>query len=307
VRKLLAAVSFILLLTVGFIAGLWYQEARQSAQRPLLWGSAPLDSQSYQAVAAIAKLVGTQSTTPQALVLTGGSAGNLREVREGRVDIAYVNSLDLALQPDAPVKQMLSFGYWSFGVVAPAAKGWSSFPDLRGKNLFVGTEGGMAHALAQYLISAYGWSDKDLNLVCGNWDEGLELLSAGKVDALLVNHWQGRLVPDVIAKTYAREPFNLLDISDEVLNKLLEQDKGILSAEMSGELYNQPGKKLRLPAVSAILICGRDFSKENAGFIKSAYLNNPAKIKEYSWGLVDVDEKWAAEGLLDFMPQMLYF
>lgn len=126
-----------------------------------------------------------------------GSLGNLRDLREGRIDFALVQSDWQAKafegtaalsqgEPFSDMRAVLSLHEEIFTVVARADSEIATFSDLRGMRVNIGNEGSGQRATMLALMGALGWSMESFSEVHHlSASEQSAALCAGTFDAMV--------------------------------------------------------------------------------------------------------------------------
>ncbi len=178
--------------------------------------------------------------------ITGGSIPNIKELREGDVDLALAQSdtLHKAFYGNGPFRGersfsdlRLVFGLYieHFTVVARSGRDIDTFEDLKGKRVYVGNKDSSRRNAIGVLIDAYGWTGDEVTEVSTFKASNLsEALCDDEFDAFI--YTIGHPNPTVREAATLCD-INLVDVSSSIIEKLARQNPFYVSSVIKGGTY----------------------------------------------------------------------
>ncbi len=180
--------------------------------------------------------------------VTGGSVPNIRDLREGNLDLALAQSDELhrAFYGNGAFRGEGSFTYRDlrlvfglyiehFTIVALGRRGLDAFEDLKGKRIYLGEEGSSRRNAMKVLMDAHGWSGDEVTDVSTFKASNLaEALCDGEFDAFI--YTIGHPNPTVREAATLCD-INLLEVSPSVIERLARQNPFYVSSVIPGGTY----------------------------------------------------------------------
>ena len=177
---------------------------------------------------------------------TGGSIYNLNTIRAGELDMGVVQSDwqyhayngTSRFEDDGPFRELravFSVHPEPFTVVARRDANIQHFEDLKGKRVNVGNPGSGQRGTMEVLMDAYGWTMSDFKLASElKPAEQSKALCDNKVDAMVytVGHPSGSIQEATTACDTV-----LVEVSGDVVNKLVEENGYYRTATIPGGMY----------------------------------------------------------------------
>ncbi len=207
---------------------------------------------------AVSRLLGDNGLELE-LVATSGSIDNLRRLRDGEVDAAFVQSgtYDRIDDPDRVIRGIAALYLEPLWVIYRGDEEVSELADFEGQTISIGPHESGTETVARIVLEVNGLTDENSRLVSLSATDAAAQLEEGTVDAafivsafespviqrLLDNH-ELRLMSFRRHAAYARVFPYLVPI---------ELAEGVLDLK-----DNTPSERTALLAPSALLACGRD-------------------------------------------------
>ncbi len=178
--------------------------------------------------------------------ITGGSIPNIKDLREGDVDLAMAQSDELhrAFYGNEPFSEegsfkdlRLVFGLYieHFTVVARGGRDMDTFEDLKGKRVYAGREDSSRRHAMDVLMDAHSWSGEEVTDVSTFKASNLaEALCDDEFDAFV--YTIGNPNPTVREAAILCD-INLVDVSPEITEKLARQNPFYVSGAIKGGTY----------------------------------------------------------------------
>jgi TRAP transporter TAXI family solute receptor len=178
--------------------------------------------------------------------ITGGSIPNIKDLREGDVDLALAQSDELhnAFYGNGPFRGegsfkdlRLVFGLYveHFTVVARGGRRLDTFEDLKGTRIYMGEEGSSRRSAMDVLMQAHGWTGTEITDVTTFKASNLaEALCDDEFDAFI--YAIGHPNPTVREAATLCD-INLVDVSSTITEKLARQNPFYVSSVIKGGTY----------------------------------------------------------------------
>jgi TRAP transporter TAXI family solute receptor len=215
--------------------------------------SSSLGSTAYIHFEAVSFLVNKYSDKLKvSSIATAGSSENIVLLDEGKVDIGSASSMDLheawageRWNKEIPIWQISSYTYWALPLITLADSGIETINDLIGKQVSIAAVGSGTEYMWRMILNEYGiYNDLRLNNL--GWAAGFEALADGLILAAPGNYPGGKPHPEII-RLATRKAYKVLDIDQEILNRVRKLNPGILSVTLPKDAYE--GLKEDVPSV----------------------------------------------------------
>jgi uncharacterized protein len=229
-NKLLINKSLLLALSFCFLI-LFADKAESADPKSLTIGTANTGGAYYPIGKAMADLLTNKLGIKTTAQTTGGAVENNTLIEKGKVDIAITHgSLAFhALNGNDPYSTkhqnlMLMFSGLSKGVFQVIVKDDSrikTINDLKGKKIVLGPIGGAAIVMTKDVLGAFGMSFNDIKPFYVSYDDGVNDMMAGIVDAVVVQ--SAIPSPAILQLKAAKRNIRLISIDDNSLDTLLKK------------------------------------------------------------------------------------
>ena len=238
---------------------------------------------------------------------TGGSVYNINTIREGELEFGVAQS-DWQYHayngtskfedtgPFEGLRAVFSVHPEPFTVVARADSGIKTFEDLKGKRVNIGNPGSGQRGTMEVLIEALGWTTGDFALATElKASEQSAALCDNQIDAMVytVGHPSG----SIQEATTACES-GLVDVSGDVVNKLVEDNSFYRIATIPGGMYRGNDADTMTFGVGATFVSSDQVSEDAVYAVVSSVFENFEDFKGLHPAFANLDPKeMASAGL----------
>ena len=237
-------------------------------------------SGTYYAVGGVLKTVLDSKLTLSKLSVesTGASVANVNMITDGDAQMAILqsdvinyahegtNSFDGAPETNA----LWVAGIYNETVQILAKPGINTVSDLKGKTICVGDVGSGTEINAWQVLGAAGLTKDDVNAVNGSFQDGVDQLKDGKIDAAFVV--AGAPTPAVQDLSTGKQVY-LVSLDKDHIDSLIASNPYYKEYTISKEVYNTP-EDVTTVAVAAVVIARNDVSEAAIYNFVSAIFNN---------------------------------
>ncbi len=240
----------------------------------------------YRVGRAICSLVNRQSAeldlTCEAIP-TKGSIANLRDVRDGKPQIALAQS-DWQFHategsgpfssagPDEKLRSLFSVHGEPFTVVARRDSGITTLDDLKGKRVNIGNPGSGQRATMEVVMAALGWTADDFALVESlPADQQSLALCHDRVQAIIytVGHPNAS-----IGKAIGLCDALIVEVGGPAIDKLVADRPYYAYTEIPGGIYNGNDESAKTFGVKATVVASADLDADTAyAVVKTVFEN----------------------------------
>jgi hypothetical protein len=240
----------------------------------------------YQVGRAICSLVNRRSEelglTCRALP-TKGSIANLRDVRDGKLQIALAQS-DWQFEavkgtgpfssagPDDKLRSLFSLYGEPFTVVARRDSGITTLKDLKGKRVNIGNPGSGQRATMEVVMAAMGWTADDFALVDSlPADQQSLALCHDRVQAIV--YTVGHPNPS-IGKAIGLCDARIVDVSGPAIDKLVAEHPYYAYTEIPGGIYAGNDEPVKTFGVKATVVASADLDADTVYSVVKTVFDN---------------------------------
>lgn len=215
--------------------------------------------------------------------ITGGSIPNIKDLREGDVELALVQSdaLHNAFFGNGPFSEegsfkdlRLVFGLYieHFTIVTRSGQRIDTFEDLKGKRVYLGEENSSRRSAMNVLMDAHGWTGTEVIPVPNFQASNLaEALCDDEFDAFV--YTIGHPNPTVREAATLCE-INLVDISSSVTEKLARQTPYYVSSMIPGDTYRSNPRETSTIGEQSMLATSANVSEDVIYEFTKAYFES---------------------------------
>ncbi|MCK8464974.1 TAXI family TRAP transporter solute-binding subunit [Aliiroseovarius sp. S1339] len=238
---------------------------------------------------------------------TGGSVYNINTIREGELEFGVAQS-DWQYHafngtskfedtgPFEGLRAVFSVHPEPFTVVARADSGIKTFEDLKGKRVNIGNPGSGQRGTMEVLIEALGWTTGDFALATElKASEQSAALCDNQIDAMVytVGHPSGSIQEATTACDSV-----LVEVSGDVVNKLVEENSFYRTATIPGGMYRGNDADTMTFGVGATFVSSDQVSDEAVYAVVSSVFENFEDFKGLHPAFANLDPKeMASAGL----------
>ena len=253
-------------------------------------------SGTYYAVGGVLKTVLDSKLTLSTLNVesTGASVANVNMITDGEAQMAILqsdvinyahegtNSFDGAPETDA----LWVAGIYNETVQILAKPGINTVADLKGKTVCVGDVGSGTEINAWQVLGAAGLTKDDVNAVNGSFQDGVDQLKDGKIDAAFTVAG----APTTAIGDYATtNTLNLVSLTDEELAAIQEAYPFLIRDDLPSTTYTGMTGDVVCVAIQATLVASKDLSEDVVyEFVKAMFDNKDALTEGHAkFGFLD--------------------
>ena len=255
-------------------------------------------SGTYYAVGGVLKTVLDSKLTLSTLNVesTGASVANVNMITDGEAQMAILqsdvinyahegtNSFDGAPETNA----LWVAGIYNETVQILAKPGINTVSDLKGKTICVGDVGSGTEINAWQVLGAAGLTKDDVNAVNGSFQDGVDQLKDGKIDAAFTVAG----APTTAIVDYATtNQLNLVSLSEDELAKVLAEYPFLVQDNLPAGTYTGQDAEVCCVAVQAALVADESLSEDVVYEMTKAIYENQADLTagHAKWGLLSLE------------------
>ena len=253
-------------------------------------------SGTYYAVGGVMKTVLDSKLTLSTLNVesTGASVANVNMITDGQAQMAILqsdvinyahegtNSFDGAPETNA----LWVAGIYNETVQILAKPGINTVSDLKGKTVCVGDVGSGTEINAWQVLSAAGLTKDDINAVNGSFQDGVDQLKDGKIDAAFTVAG----APTTAIVDYATtNTLNLVSLSDDELKAIQAEYPFLIRDDLKAGTYTGQDKDVICVAIQATLVASQELSEDVVyELLKAMFDNKDALVEGHAkFGFLD--------------------
>ena len=228
---------------------------------------------------------------------TGASKANVNMMTDGEAQLAILQSdvLNYAHEgtftfkdTGAETSALWVMGIYNETVQILAKPGINTVSDLKGKTVVVGDVGSGTEVNAWQVLGAVGLTDKDITAQNGSFQEGVDALKDGKIDAVFTV--AGAPTTSIVDYAATNE-LNLVSLSDEELAKITAEYPFLVQDNLQPGTYSGYDKEVVCVAVQAALVADETLSEDAVYELTKAIFENQDELTKghAKWGLLSTD------------------
>ena len=234
-------------------------------------------SGTYYAVGGVLKTVLDSKLTLSTLNVesTGASVANVNMITDGEAQMAILQTNALWVA-----------GIYNETVQILAKPGINTVSDLKGKTVCVGDVGSGTEINAWQVLGAAGLTKDDVNAVNGSFQDGVDQLKDGKIDAAFTVAG----APTTAIVDYATtNTLNLVSLSDDELAAIQEAYPFLIRDDLAADTYTGQDADVTCVAIQATLVASEELSEDVVyEFVKAMFDNKDALTKGHAkFGFLD--------------------
>ena len=253
-------------------------------------------SGTYYAVGGVMKTVLDSKLTLSTLNVesTGASVANVNMITDGQAQMAILQSdvINYAHEgtnsfEGAPEDNALWVaGIYNETVQILAKPGINTVSDLKGKTVCVGDVGSGTEINAWQVLKAAGLTEADVNAVNGSFQDGVDQLKDGKIDAAFTVAG----APTTAIVDYATtNTLNLVSLSDDELKAIQAEYPFLIRDDLKAGTYTGQDKDVICVAIQATLVASQELSEDVVyELLKAMFDNKDALVEGHAkFGFLD--------------------
>lgn len=214
---------------------------------------------------------------------TGASVANVNMITDGEAQIAilqsdvisYAHNGTNAFDGEVEDNALWVAGIYNETVQILAKPGINTVSDLKGKTVCVGDVGSGTEINAWQVLSAAGLSKDDVNAVNGSFQDGVDQLKDGKIDAAFTV--AGAPTTAIVEYATTNE-LNLVSLSDKELADIQAEYPFLIQDNLPAGTYQGQDKEITCVAIQATLVASQDLSEDVVYEIVKGMFDNKADL-----------------------------
>ena len=226
---------------------------------------------------------------------TGASKANVNMMTDGEAQMAILQSdvLNYAHEgtftfadTGAETSALWVMGIYNETVQILAKPGINTVSDLKGKTICVGDVGSGTEVNAWQVLGAVGLTKDDVNAVNGSFQDGVDQLKDGKIDAAFTVAG----APTTAIVDYATtNTLNLVSLSDEELAAIQAEHPFLIRDDLAAGTYTGQDADVTCVAIQATLVASEELSEDVVyEFVKAMFDNKDALTEGHAkFGFLD--------------------
>ena len=247
------------------------------------------DSGTYYAFGgALAGYVTEKTDTAVTAITSSGSQANIEDIASGAIQLGFVQSdvmdyayngtrlfVDASGNP-APLTgfSTLAALYMEQVQIVTLDPEIKTVADLEGKYVSIGARGSGVYFNAIDVLGAYGLTEEDVNPVYQDFDNSVESLQDGKIDAAFIV--AGAPTTSIVQLATSNDVY-LVSLDQEHIDALIESSPYYSAYTISKDVYGTD-EDCTTVAISAVLIVADDLDPDVAYTIVYTLFQNADKI-----------------------------
>lgn len=233
---------------------------------------------------------------------TGASKANVNLITDGEADMAILQS-DVVSYAHTGTNTFAETGVedsalWVAGlynetVQIIATKDITDISQLKGKTVCMGDVGSGTRVNAEQVLAAYGMTADDVNAVSGSFQDGVDGIKDGKVDAAFTVAGAPTTAITDLATT---NEFNMLSLSDEALAYIAENFPFLVQDNLPADTYDGINQETKCVAVQAALVASKEVSEDVVYELLKTMFDNKDELVSGHAKFQFLDPQYAVDG-----------
>ena len=215
---------------------------------------------------------------------TGASKANVNMITDGEAQMAilqsdvinYAHNGTNTFEGEVEDNALWIAGIYNETVQILAKPGINNVADLKGKTVCVGDVGSGTEVNAWQVLSAAGLTKDDIKVVNGSFQDGVDQLKDGKIDAAFTVAG----APTTAIVDYATtNELNLVSLSDSELAAIRSEYPFLVQDNLPAGTYTGQTRDVVCVAVQAALVASEDLSEDVVYEITKGLFENKAELE----------------------------
>ena len=238
---------------------------------------------------------------------TGASKANVNMITDGEAQMAilqsdvinYAHNGTNTFEGEVEDNALWIAGIYNETVQILAKPGINNVADLKGKTVCVGDVGSGTEVNAWQVLSAAGLTKDDIKVVNGSFQDGVDQLKDGKIDAAFTVAG----APTTAIVDYATtNELNLVSLSDSELAAIRSEYPFLVQDNLPAGTYTGQANDVVCVAVQAALVASEDLSEDVVYEITKGLFENKAELEAGHAKFGFLDPKVASIGTVPLHP-----
>ena len=233
---------------------------------------------------------------------TGASKANVNLITDGEAEMAILQSdvvsyahtgtntfADTGIEDSA----LWVAGLYNETVQIIATKDITDVSQLKGKTVCMGDVGSGTRVNAEQVLAAYGMTADDVNAVSGSFQDGVDGIKDGKVDAAFTVAGAPTTAITDLATT---NEFNMISLTDDALAYIGQNFPFLVQDNLAAGTYDGIDQETKCVAVQAALVASEDVSEEVVYELLKTMFDNKAELEAAHAKFQFLDPQYAVDG-----------
>lgn len=216
---------------------------------------------------------------------TGASVANVNMITDGEAQMAILQSdvinyahegtYDFEGEPED--NALWVAGIYNETIQILARPGIESISDLKGKTVCVGDVGSGTEVSAWQVLGAAGLTKEDIHAVNGSFQDGVDQLKDGKIDAAFTVAG----APTTAIVDYATtNEMNLISLTEDEVSKLQADYPFLIRDDLKANTYDGQAEDVTCVAIQAVLVASDELSEEVVYEVLKGMFDHQAELSE---------------------------
>ncbi len=233
---------------------------------------------------------------------TGASKANVNLITDGEAELAILQS-DVVSYAHTGTNTFAETGVednalWVAGlynetVQIIATKDITDVAQLAGKTVCMGDVGSGTRVNAEQVLAAYGMTTDDVNAVSGSFQDGVDGIKDGKVDAAFTVAGAPTTAITDLATT---NEFSMISLTDDALAYIGENFPFLVQDNLPAGTYDGIDQETKCVAVQAALVAADTVSEEAVYELLKTMFDNKAELEAAHAKFQFLDPEYAVSG-----------
>ena len=238
---------------------------------------------------------------------TGASKANVNMITDGEAQMAilqsdvinYAHNGTNTFEGEVEDNALWIAGIYNETVQILAKPGINNVADLKGKTVCVGDVGSGTEVNAWQVLGAAGLTKDDIKVVNGSFQDGVDQLKDGKIDAAFTVAG----APTTAIVDYATtNELNLVSLSDDELAAIRAEYPFLVQDNLPAGTYTGQADEVVCVAVQAALVASEELSEDVVYEITKGLFDNKAELEAGHAKFGFLDAKVACVGTVPLHP-----
>ncbi len=233
---------------------------------------------------------------------TGASKANVNMITDGEAQMAILQSdvisyahtgtntfADTGVEDNA----LWVAGLYNETVQIIATKDITDVSQLKGKTVCMGDVGSGTRVNAEQVLAAYGMTADDVNAVAGSFQDGVDGIKDGKIDAAFTV--AGAPTTAIVDLATTNE-FSMISLTDEALTYIHENFPFLVDDNLPAGTYTGIDQETKCVAVQAALVASKDVSEDAVYELLKTMFDNKSALEAGHAKFQFLDTTFASAG-----------
>ena len=239
---------------------------------------------------------------------TGASKVNVNMITDGEAQMAILQSdvisyahdgINTFAETGVEDNALWVAGLYNETVQIIATPDITSVEQLKGKTVCMGDVGSGTRINAEQVLAAYGMTAEDVNAVSGSFQDGVDGIKDGKVDAAFTVAGAPTTAITDLATT---NKFNMISLTDAALAKISTDYPFLVQDNLPAGTYKGIDQETKCVAVQAALVASEKMSTEAVYELLKAMFDNEAALETAHAKFQYLDAAVACKGTVPLHP-----